>query len=81
MMGHVFFRHGGLFVLLRTLLGIVATAICCAAGAQQSASTLPVRLNLSFSCDTPHPWRGQITLSSGFFWNSVPLGSDRGASA
>ncbi|MBQ6618890.1 MAG: hypothetical protein IJH68_01930 [Thermoguttaceae bacterium] len=81
MMGHVFFRHGGLFVLLRTLLGIAATAICCAAGAQQSASTLPVRLNLSFSCDTPHPWRGQITLSSGFFWNSVPLGSDRGASA
>ncbi|MBQ1456126.1 MAG: hypothetical protein IIZ25_09805 [Thermoguttaceae bacterium] len=81
MMGHVFFRQGGLFVLLRTLLGIVTTAICCAAGAQQSASTLPVRLNISFSCDCPHQWRGEISLSSGFFWNSVPLNSDRGASA
>lgn len=56
-------------------------AICGVVGAQQPASTLPVRLNLSWSSESPHLWQGQISLSGGFFWNSIPLHSDRGASA
>lgn len=42
-------------------------------------TSVPIRLNISWSSAEPSLWSGEIRIEGGYFWNSVPLGSDPSA--
>lgn len=68
------------FALLFSLVLLAMTVGIGTIFAQTPRSTVPVRLNISWTTEQPRLWEGHIEVSDGFFWNSVPLGSDPNAS-
>lgn len=74
---------GALRRRIRAVLSVFALISLVLGGnlcAQAPPSTVPIRLNLSWTTESPRLWEGEIGLENGFFWNSVPLGSDLNAS-
>ena len=90
MIGHGSPAGSGKILISRA--GVVFWAILLALGVRsafaqlQSAvpsgvrSPVPIRLNISWSSAEPSRWSGEISIDGGYFWNSVPLGSDPSAS-
>lgn len=67
------------FFLILTVIAFGAT-VRCLSSAETGESSVPVRLNISWSTDGAHSWSGELRVEGGFFWNSVPLGGEQDAS-